>query len=220
MSSTGLEQKGSSYVAVQTHLQAEHRTVMGKAVRHLRQQGIIPANLTGRHMQPLAIQVRTSDIDRLLKTHGRATVMYLSVAATGAPQTVMIGHVQRDAISRAIKHIDFVHVEMSEQMSARVSLHPLGEAPAVRNNVGIVLQLLNSIEVEALPDDLPQSIGFAISGLVDVDDTVYVRDLLVPATVLLRAAPDEAIARVSQTRRSVEAVAEPSGETLAGVLPA
>lgn len=211
-------------MAVQTHLQAEHRNVMGKAVRHLRQRGIIPANLTGHYMQPLAIQVRTFDIDRLLKTQGRATVILLSVAAkgtaTGVPQTVMIGHVQRDAISGAIKHVDFVHVEMSEKMSARVSLHPLGEAPAVRDNVGIVLQLLNSIEVEALPDDLPQTIGFDISGLVDVDDTVYVRDLLVPATVLVQAAPDEAIARVSQTRRSVEASSESSGETLAGVPPA
>lgn len=213
-------------MAVQTHLQAEHRTVMGKAVRHLRHQGIIPANLTGHHMQPLAIQVQTVAVDRLLKTQGRATVILMSVAATGAatstgaPQTVMIGHVQRDAISGAIKHVDFVHVEMSEKMSARVSLHPLGEAPAVRDNVGIVLQLLNSIEVEALPDDLPQTIGFDISGLADVDDTVYVRDLLVPATVLLQTAPDEAIARVSQTRRSAEAISASSGETLAGVLPA
>lgn len=211
-------------MAVQTHLQAEHRTVMGKAVRHLRQHGIIPANLTGHDIQPLAIQVRTLDIDRLLKTRGRATVILLSVAAkgtaTGVPQTVMIGHVQRDAISGAIKHIDFMHVEMSEKTSARVSLHSLGEAPAIRNNVGIVLQLLNSIEVEALPDDLPQTIGFDISGLADVDDTVYVRDLLVPTTVLVQAAPDEAIARVTQTHRSVEAVSESSGATLAGVLPA
>lgn len=207
-------------MAVQTRLQAEHRTVMGKAVRHLRQHGIIPANLTGHYMQPLAIQVRTFDIDRLLKTQGRATVILLSVTATGAPHTVMIGHVQRDAICGAIKHVDFVHVEMSEKLSARVSLHSLGEAPAVRDNVGIVLQLLNSIEVEALPDDLPQTIGFDISGLVDVDDTVYVRDLLVPATVLVQAAPDEAVARVSPTRRSVEASPESSGGTLADVLPA
>lgn len=206
-------------MTVQTHLQAEHRTVMGKAVRHLRQQGIIPANLTGQHMQPLAIQVQTLAMDRLLKTQGRATVIYLAVA-TGAPQTVMVGHVQRDAISGAIKHIDFVHVEMSEKMSARVSLHPIGEAPAATNNVGIVLQLLNSIEVEALPDDLPQTISFAISGLVDVDDKVYVRDLLVPANVLVLAAPDEAVARVSQTRRSVETSSEASAETLASVLPA
>lgn len=211
-------------MAVQTYLQAEYRTVMGKAVRHLRQHGIIPANLTGHYMQPLAIQVRTSDIDRLLKTQGRAMVILLSVTATGASQavmhTVMIGHVQRDVMSGAIKHVDFVHVEMSEKMSARVSLHSLGEAPAVRDNVGIVLQLLNSIEVEALPDDLPQTIGFDISGLVDVDDAVYVRDLLVPATVLVQAAPDEVVARVSQTRRSVEASPESSGGTLAGVLPA
>lgn len=164
MGARGRERKGSVDMAVQTHLQAEHRTVMGKAVRHLHQHGIILANLTGHYMQPLAIQVRTLDIDRLLKTQGRATVILLSVAAkgtaTGAPQTVMIGHVQRDAISGAIKHVDFVHVEMSEKMSARVSLHPLGEAPAVRDNVGIVLQLLNSIAVEALPDDLPLTIGF------------------------------------------------------------
>lgn len=205
---------------VQTLLHAEPRTMRGKAVRHLRRGGIIPANLTGHHMQPLAIQVRTLDIDHLLKMQGRATVIHLSVAATGASQTVMISHVQRDAISGAIKHVDFLLVDASEKMSAYVSLHPFGDAPAVRNNGGIVLQLLNQIAVEALPDDLPQTIGFDISGLAAVDDTVYGRDLRVPATVLLHAAPDDAIARVSQTRRSVEPSSESSAEPLAGAVPA
>lgn len=81
---------------------------MGKVVRDLRQHGIILAILTGHDMQPLAIQVRTFDIDRLLTTQGRATVIPLSVAAkdttTRASQAVMIGHVKRDAISGAIAH--------------------------------------------------------------------------------------------------------------------
>jgi large subunit ribosomal protein L25 len=194
-------------MAAQAQLQAEHRTITGKAVRHLRRQGIIPANLTGNHMDPLVIQVKTIDIDRLLKAHGRTTVIRLSIAQ-GAQQTVMVGHVQREPVSRAIHHIDFLLVDMTEKMRANVPLHPTGEAPAVTSHAGILLQLLTQIEVEALPDDLPAAITVDLSGLVSVDDTVYVRDLTMPAAVTLLAAPDEPVVKIVQTRASVEAAPE------------
>lgn len=197
-------------MANQATLRAEPRTITGKAVRHLRRQGILPANLTSHEMAPVALQVRALDVDRMLKDFGRTTVIQLTVAALGAPRTAMLGSVQRDPISGAIKHIDFIQVDMTQKMRASVTLHLIGEAPAAKNNAGIVLQLMNQLEVEALPDDLPQSIGVELGGLVDVDDAIYVRDLTLPARVVVFADQDDAIARVAQTRASLEAVAKPA----------
>ncbi|HKV84510.1 MAG TPA: 50S ribosomal protein L25 [Ktedonobacterales bacterium] len=196
-------------MATQATLQAEPRTIMGKAVRHLRQQGLLPANLTGNSMTPLALQVRGSDVDRMLKAFGRTTVIQLTIASLAAPRTAMLGSVQRDPISGAIKHIDFIQVDLTQKMRASITLHVVGESPAVKNNAGILLQLMNQIEVEALPDDLPKDIEIEITGLVNVDDAVYVRDLSLPAGVVVFADSGDAIVRVAQTRGSLEVAAKP-----------
>ncbi len=197
----------------QVTLQAEHRTITGKAVRHLRREGVLPANLTGHHMEPLAIQVKTLDVTKMLKAHGRTTVIRLSITPESEPRTVMIGHVQRDPVSAAIEHIDFLLVAMTEKMHARIALRTIGAAPAVTSNVGVLLQLVNQVEVEALPDDLPQSIDVDISELKNVDDTIFVRDLKVSSQVTLHGDPDEPIIKITQTRAALEATiaaAEPA----------
>jgi large subunit ribosomal protein L25 len=207
-------------MATQATLQAEPRTITGKAVRHLRQQGLLPANLTGNTMTPLALQVRTADVDRMLKAFGRTTVIQLTIASLAAPRTAMLGSVQRDPISGAIKHLDFILVDMTQKMHASITLHIVGESPAVKNNTGILLQLMNQIEVEALPDDLPKAIEIEIAGLVNVDDAIYVRDLSLPASVVVLADADEAIVRVAQTRATIEAAAKPVEATVAASAPA
>jgi large subunit ribosomal protein L25 len=207
-------------MATQATLQAEPRTITGKAVRHLRQQGLLPANLTGNTMTPLALQVRTADVDRMLKAFGRTTVIQLTIASLAAPRTAMLGSVQRDPISGAIKHLDFILVDMTQKMHASITLHIVGESPAVKNNTGILLQLMNQIEVEALPDDLPKAIEIEIAGLVNVDDAIYVRDLSLPASVVVLADADEAIVRVAQTRATIEAAAKPVEAPVAASAPA
>lgn len=207
-------------MATQATLNAETRTVTGKAVRHLRQQGILPANLTGHQMAPMALQVRAADVDRMLKGFGRTTVIQLTVAALGAPRTAMLGSVQRDAISGAIKHIDFIQVDMTQKMRASITLRLVGESPAVKGNTGMALHLLNQIEVEALPDDLPEAIDVEIGGLAAVDDAIYVRDLRLPASVDILTPADEAIVRISATRASLEATAQPVEVAVASAAPA
>lgn len=93
-------------MTIQVTLQAEHQAVTGKAVRQLRRQGILPTNLTGRHVEPLVIQVKASDVSQLLKAHGRTTVIRLSIPPEAEPHTVMIGHLQREPVSAAIDHRD------------------------------------------------------------------------------------------------------------------
>ncbi len=166
-------------MAEQAKLQVQKRTVLGKAVKQLRRQGVIPANLTGRHSEPVAIQVDRTALERFMKDHGRTTLINMAIPGT-AEQTAMIAHVQREPVSGKIQHVDFMQIEMNQPMKVRVPIHVEGESPAVKSGDGILLHLRNDIEVEALPSDLPESLTIDVSGLEKVDDAVYMRDINLP----------------------------------------
>lgn len=193
-----------------TLLQAERRSLLGKAVRRLRRQGILPVNLTGLHMDPQALQVKASDVEHLLGAHRRAMVIRLSIDPDGALHTVMISHVQREPVSHAIQHVDLRQVNTAAQMRAHIPVRLTGEAVAVTSHVGILLQLVNQIEVEGLPDDLPEAIELDVRGLVSVDDALSVRDVQVPMSVTLLAEPDSLIVRVAHVRGSADETAAPA----------
>jgi len=199
-------------MAEQVILHAEQRTVTGKAVRRLRQAGELPANLTGRRQEPQAIQVNAHEFERLLKAHGRTTILRLSIAPKGATQTAVVGHVSRDPISSAIMHIDFRQVEMNEVMRARVTVHVVGDSPAVRAREGILLHLLTEFEVEALPADLPSAIEVDVSSLDAVDAAIYVKDVKLPDNVRVITDPEEPIVKVAQTRAAIEEAAPAATE--------
>jgi large subunit ribosomal protein L25 len=194
-------------MAEQVVLQAEKRTVTGKAVRNLRRAGTLPANLTGRKQEAEAIQVNGHEFERLLKSHGRTTIIKLAIAPSRQTQNAVVGRVSRDPITGAIEHIDFRHVEMNEVMRARVPLHVVGESPAVKAREGILLHLLNDLEVEALPADLPEAIEVDVSSLDAVDAAVHVKDLPLPAKVRVITDAEEPVIKVTQTRAAIEEAA-------------
>src|SRR5262249_32752304 len=118
-------------MAEQVVLHAEKRTVTGKAVRLLRRAGTLPANLTGRKQEAEAIQVNAHEFEKLLKTHGRTTIIRLAIAPSSQTQNAVVGRVSRHPISGGIEHIDFRHVLMYHVMSARLPLCGVGERRAV-----------------------------------------------------------------------------------------
>ncbi len=194
-------------MAEQAKLQVQKRTVLGKAVKQLRRQGVIPANLTGRHSEPTAIQVDRTALERFMKDNGRTTLIKMAIPGT-AEQTAMIAHVQREPVSGKIQHVDFMQIEMNQPMKVRVPIHVEGESPAVKSGDGILLHLRNDIEVEALPADLPESLTIDVSGLEKVDDAVYLRDLKLPPRVQhVHMSPDEPLIKVVVTRAAIEEAA-------------
>lgn len=197
-------------MSTQAILRAELRTVTGKASRHLRQHGTLPANLTGAHMEPSAIQVNAIEFEKLLKANRRTAVINLTIAPNAETQPVMIGKVQREPVTGAIQHIDFLAIAMNTRMHARITLRLTGESPAVRLGLGVLLQALNEIEVEALPNELPEAIEVSITGLAAVEDALYVRDVSVASSVVIQTGADELVARIVHTRASIEASAEAS----------
>ena len=196
-----------------TTLQAEPRTVIGKQVRQLRRQGLVPANLYGNGLESRALQLAERTVTHRLMRASRSTLFQLALDG-GRPQTVLVKELQRDPVSGHVLHVDFYAVRESEKLRTAVPLHFVGEARAVRAFAGTLVTNMASVDVESLPADLPQVIEVDLSSLATLEDAVHVSDLRVPAGVEVLTPAEELVARVLPPRVEEE-VAEEAAEAAA-----
>lgn len=189
----------------QVKFAVQPREMTGKKVRQLRRQGIIPGNIFGHDRASKAIQFDAHEFSRFLKDHGPTTLLALTLDS-GAAETAVVRHVQHDPRTNAIQHVDFMHIEMSEPIKVAIPIHLTGESPAVKNYDGVLLQLLETLEVEALPGDLPEAFTLDVSDMAEMKDTRYVHDLRVPPNVTVLTSTDEPVAKVEPPRIVVEEV--------------
>jgi large subunit ribosomal protein L25 len=113
---------------------------------------------------------------------------------------------QYDVIRGSLLHVDFQLLSLTEKVRADVGIHLIGEAPAVSLYNGIVVSGLDSINVECFPQDLPERIDVDITGLKNIGDGVYVRDLLLPDTIEVHTEKDELIVVITAPEVEEEVV--------------
>ena len=198
----------------QVTLNAQRRTVLGKQVKHLRRDGILPANVYGHQLESQAIQVDAHEMDRALKAHGPTQLYKLVIAPDGHEDTVIVRHITRQPATNFIQHIDFFHVEMTEPMRAKVPIRLVGEPPAVRLHDGVLIQSLDYAEVEALPADLPDALELDISDMSDLNTSRHASALKPPRKVTLLTPEDEIVVSIQAPRVAAEEI--PSEEIPAG----
>ena len=184
-------------------LKAQNRKETGKQISKLRAQGLIPAVLYGKKVQNLNLAVNAGEFEKLLKKAGESTLVEL-VTEDNKKHSVIIHDVQYHFLKSHPIHVDFYEVSMTEKLRATVALEFTGESKAVKVLGGVLMKLLNDVEVECLPADLPHSIAVDISKLDNLNDTVHIKDLAVPAKVKILAPAEEIVAKV-QPPRSIEA---------------
>jgi large subunit ribosomal protein L25 len=197
--------------ATQIELAVTPRTVLGKRVKTLRQDGITPANIYGHGIPSLAVQVTTADLARTIRIAGRNTMLQLHVEGEKKRRPVFFRDVQRNPITDEFLHVDFYQVSLKEKIRLEVPLVIVGEAPAVSVHNGILLQSVNALTIEGLPTDLPPHIEVDVSGLEEIDDSVHVKDLDVSPDVTLMVDPELVVAKVAAPRL-VEEVEEEVAE--------
>ena len=187
-------------------LAAEPRDISGKRVASLRREGKLPAVLFGNGLESVSVSVDAHDFDLLRRKVGPNALVDLSVGGKKA-QPVLVHGVQVHPVTRRPLHADFFLVRMTEELTVDVPLVPIGESPAVADDGGTLLHMIESVRIKALPDHLPQSIEYSIESLVDFDTTIHVRDLSIPGDVTLLTDADEVVAKVQAPR--VEVAEEP-----------
>ncbi len=193
-------------------LRAEPRTLLGKKVKRLRRDGLVPGVVYGPVLnETVAVSVNRREFERFFSRNGHSTVV--SLVWEGGRQPVLVREVQTDPVTRAPLHVDFFAPNMRQKLRQSV---PLVLINANENTAGVLQAVLTEVEVEALPADLPHQIDVDIQGLVEVGDTVHVSDLSVPDNVEVMTDAEELVASI--VAESVEeapegaVTAEPAGD--------
>lgn len=158
-------------------LAVQERKELGKKTKHLREQGVIPAELYGHGIQNRHVSVPLKDFRKALKASGENTIVTLMLGKEKFP--VLIHDIAYDTISDEILSVDFYQVKMDEKLKVKVPIEFKGEAPAVKEKGGILLKVMAEVEVEALPDKIPHSIEVDLGVLKDIANSVHIKDLKV-----------------------------------------
>ena len=194
-------------------LTAHKREVRGKKVRFLRRQGITPVNLYGHGIESTALQIETPPLKKALAQAGRTSLISLKIGSTKRQNMAIVRDIQRDPVKGDLVHVDFYQVRMDEKIKLEVPLVLVGKAPAVKEQGGILVHELSSLEVECLPANMPHSIELDISGLVQLDQALHVKDLQIPEGVTVLTEAEKVVAKIARARiEVVEAVAPVEAE--------
>ena len=204
----------------QVTIMAQERQITGKSVRNLRVQGIIPANISGGEKPSIAIQLPAGELTSLLKRHGGVGVLRISIGSSASAETAILGKVERNPITSAILHVDFRRVRLNQVMRSRVPIHLTGEAPAVKLNGGMLLHLLDTVEIESLPGNIPESVTLDISPLEELNSLLTVGDIQLPANVKILSTASEPVVTIKAPRIEVPEVEAPAATPAESPTPA
>lgn len=184
-----------------TALQAEKRTTTGRKVKKLRQEGLLPANIYGKKVKSLAVQVDLKSFSPIYKETGETGLVELKVKGETKARPVLIHNVQLNPVDDQPIHADFYQVDLKEKVTTEVPIELIGESPAVKEKIGILIQPLTEVEIEALPAELPDKFEVNIGELKKVGDAVTVSGLKIPTGV-------KVLTDVKQTLAKIEPPAE------------
>jgi large subunit ribosomal protein L25 len=200
-------------------LVASKREKLGSAEsRRLRRQGLIPGVLYGRE-QPVAIAVAERDLRSALTTSaGTHAVLDVTVDG-GASRSAILKEFQLSQVRGKLTHVDLQEVRLDQPIQSAVAVHLIGEPAGVKEG-GVLSQVTNEVQVEALPLEMPEHLDIDVSGM-HIGDSLRLTELRVPATVKLLDDPDETVlATVTLPTREVEPEPVEGEEAAEGEEPA
>ena len=170
-------------MAKQVKLAAQIRTETGRsAVKKIKNLGFVPAVIYSHDETPVSLQVSARDIDTLLShAVGEHVLVDLEIAG-GANRLALIQEVQHHPVTQAVLHVDFHGVSANEEIESSVPVEAVGEAVGVKSFGGLLEQLVRSITIQCLPQDLPDCINVDVSAM-GIGDSIHIKDIQLPAGV-------------------------------------
>ena len=192
-------------------LKVEKREVFGKKLKALRKTGILPANIYGKNVPSIAVQLPLKSFVETFKETGETGLLELHLGDDKRP--ALIHSVQLDYVKNIPVHADFYQVNLKEKVKTMVPVVLVGEPTAFTENIGTLLHMVNEVEVEALPADLPEHFELDITHLAAVDDQVTVADLPKAEGVEVLTDPANIVAKIAElVAPEPEPVAEEAAE--------
>lgn len=179
-------------------INAESRSVIGKKVKRLRKQGIIPAVVYGQN-EPAHIQIENLPLRRALRVAGSSQLLDLTVDGERS-LTVIAREIQQHVTRGDLIHIDFYEVDMKQTIRTDVELVAINMAAPEIEGLGVGALTMRTIEIECLPDALISELEVDMSQIETLTSLLSVSDLVAPAGVTILADENTTIARFQITR--------------------
>ena len=190
--------------AVQIEL--DPRELMGKKVGRLRRAGIVPVHLYGPGMEPRALQCQTSRLIQVLATAGGATPIHITINGESGNHLAFAREIQWDPRRDDLLHVDLLAADVSRPVRAQVPIVLVGESAGARTVSGTVMHQLRTVDVQALPLEMPNQIELDISVMEEPDSVLRVSDLPIPETATLLSDLEELVVRIELPRVAEEVV--------------
>ena len=198
-------------------LAVETRDKFGRDTKAVREKGLIPAELYGHGIENMHLAVDAKAFGKLYREAGENTIVSLIISGnpsaklgtSGEKRPVLIYDVQKHYLSDAVDLIDFYQVRMDEKITAKVPIEFTGEAQAVKEKGGLLTISLSEIEVEALPGDLPHRFVVDLSVLAEINQSLYVKDILVPKGVQVLVDLGTAVVTITEKMKEEELAPAP-----------
>jgi large subunit ribosomal protein L25 len=192
---------------------AQPRSVSGRKVKKLREQGVLPANVFGKGVTSKTIQLDSKNFSTLRKQVGDSTLLYLSVEGEKEERPVLVREVVAHPVTGKLLHVSFNQVNLKEKVLAPVAIELTGESLAEKDKLGILVTQLTEVEIEALPTDMPENITLDISNLSNVGDSIKVGDLKLSDKLTVTTDPETIIVKVEPLAEEEKVETEAPAET-------
>jgi large subunit ribosomal protein L25 len=189
---------------------AELRDSRGKnEARRLRARGQIPAVVYGASLEPVAVAVNPKELSRILHSKsGHNTIFNVDIAGReNAP--VMIVDWQDDPIKSNLLHADLKRIDLNARIAVKVPVHTTGEPKGVKQQGGLLELVSREIEIECLPDEIPEEFILDVSHLM-LGESRRASEIPMTGSMTLLSPPDTVIAHVIALRTTAAEEAAPA----------
>lgn len=186
----------------QYQLNAQKRILLGKKAKRVRAEGLIPANIFGKVASSIAISVNHKEFSKMYADAGETGVVYLQVEGEKSKRPTLIDSVEYDPMTGKALHVSFRQVDLKQKVTAVVPVELIGELAVQEASVN---QMVQEIEVEALPTDFPEAFTIDLTQFTEIGQEFTVKQLSYDASKLtLSIEPDEVLLQVQELQQMAE----------------
>jgi large subunit ribosomal protein L25 len=189
---------------------AEPRETRGKnEARRLRVKGFAPAVLYGAKGPSVAVSVNPKEVNKILHSKTGHNTIFDLVVKDGETVPVMIVDWLRDPIKENLLHVDLKRIDLTKRIHVKVRVHTSGEAKGVKLQGGLMEAITREIEIECLPDEIPESFTVDVTELM-IGQNLRASDIPLTGSMKLLSAPEQVLAHVVTMK--AEEVAAPAAD--------
>lgn len=190
-------------------IKANKREELGKKNKKLRAAGVVPAVVYGRKFKSTSVSIDMKEFRKkvLQSEAGHNLIFTLKMSDDGKSKSVPVitQNIQRNFLTGAVLHLDFMHINMDEALKTNVPVELIGVPAGVKDEGGVLVHGLREVEIKCLPGDIPDKYDVDVSTLA-INDSLHVSDLKVSKKIEILSPPEDMIANVSPPTKEEEVV--------------